>query len=112
MQKGDNKIMIRNICDCGAELQFDKILNIIDAYNNKLMVCNRYYCHKCENEYEINEEVEQVTVFVNIHMQEFEDWREGKVAKVWHDKNNNLCIQYSSGEWYHYRLSNNQLEWW
>lgn len=102
-----------NLCDCGAELQFDKMLSIIDAYDNKLMVCNRYYCPECEDEYEINEEVDQVTVFVNIHMSAFENWSEGKVAKVWHDEDNILCIKYESGNWWHYKLNNhNHLEWW
>ncbi|NFL33448.1 hypothetical protein FDB92_20235 [Clostridium butyricum] len=102
-----------NVCDCGAELQFDKMLSIIDAYDNKLMVCNRYYCPECEDEYEINEEVEQVTVFVNIHMQAFENWREGKVAKAWHDEDNILCIKYENGNWWHYKLNDdNHLEWW
>lgn len=104
-----------NYCDCGAELQFDKMLSIIDAYDNKLMVCNRYYCPECEEEYEINEEVDEVPVFVNMHMKAFENWQEGKVAEVWHDENGVLCIKYESGNWWHYQLkfeSRVRLEWW
>lgn len=101
-----------NKCDCGAELQFDKMLNILDTYDDKLLVCNRYYCSRCDDEYEVNEEVDQVTVFVNIHMQAFENWREGKVAKVWCDDDGILCIEYDSGNWWHYKLNNNNLEWW
>lgn len=46
------------------------------------------------------------------HKKAFENWNEGEVIKVWYDENNILCIQYASGQWWHYTLSNNQLEWW
>ena len=36
----------------------------------------------------------------------------GEIEKVWQDEDGNLCIQYSCGEWYHYRLVGNRLEWW
>ena len=36
----------------------------------------------------------------------------GKITKVWTDEDGNLCIMYSCGEWYHYRLVGNRLEWW
>ena len=102
-----------NKCDCGAELKFDKMIGILDTYDNKLLVCNRYYCPNCDDEYEINEEVDEVPVFVNIHMKAFENWREGKVAEVWFDEDNILCIKYESGNWWHYKLNDdNNLEWW
>lgn len=36
----------------------------------------------------------------------------GAIEKVWQDEDGNLCIQYSCGEWYHYRMVGNRLEWW
>lgn len=38
-------------CECGATLIFDKQIDVIDVD----LVCNRYYCDKCGNEYEIND---------------------------------------------------------
>lgn len=102
-----------NKCDCGATLQLDEMVSILDEYNNKLLVCNRYYCSECGDEYEINEEVDRVEQFMSIHKSAFENWKEGNVAKVWNDEDNILCIKYESGNWWHYRLNNhNKLEWW
>lgn len=102
-----------NYCDCGEKLIFEERISILDRYDDKILVCNKYYCPKCFDEYEINEEVDQVTLFVNIHMSACENWREGKITKVWHDANGVLCIKYESGNWWHYKLNNNNdLEWW
>ena len=46
------------------------------------------------------------------HKKAIENWREGKVAKVWHDEDNILCIKYESGNWWRYKLNKNILEWW
>lgn len=43
------------------------------------------------------------------HKQVFENWREGEPVKVWFDSDNNLCIEYESGNWWHY---NEKGEWW
>lgn len=32
--------------------------------------------------------------------------------EAWYDEDNNICIEYSNGQWWHYRMNNNQLEWW
>lgn len=49
----------KNYCDCGSELVFEEQLSILDKYDNKLLVCNKYYCPVCSEEYEINEEIEK-----------------------------------------------------
>lgn len=36
------------------------------------------------------------------HKQAFENWNEGEPVKVWFDFNGNLCIEYESGNWWHY----------
>lgn len=46
-----------NYCDCGEELVFEERISVLDEYDGKLLVCNKYYCPKCFSEYEINEEV-------------------------------------------------------
>lgn len=102
-----------NKCDCGAKLQLDKMISILDEYDDKFMVCNRYYCPECGDEYEINEELNQTDVYIYKHMRAFENWKEGNVAKVWHNEDNILCIKYESGNWWHYRLNSfNEIEWW
>lgn len=101
-----------NKCDCGEQLIFDGMVKILDKYDNKVLVCNKYYCDKCGNEYEINEEVEEFKAYSEIHKQAWENWTQGDITKVWHE-DNALCIKYESGEWWHYRLNNNNnLEWW
>lgn len=46
------------------------------------------------------------------HKAMFEHWEYGEPVKSWTDSNGNLCIQYQSGRWFHYRQSNNMLEFW
>lgn len=41
-----------------------------------------------------------------------EKWENGGPVKAWQDADNNICIEYSNGQWWHYRMNNNQLEWW
>lgn len=49
--------MSKQYCDCKEQLIFEERISILDQYENKLLVCNKYYCPKCGNEYEINEEI-------------------------------------------------------
>lgn len=89
------------------------MISILDKYDDKFMVCNRYYCPKCGDEYEINEELNQIDIYTYKHTRACEHWKEGKVKKIWHDKDNILCVQYESGNWWHYRLNSlNEIEWW
>lgn len=46
------------------------------------------------------------------HMAVCEKWENGGPVKAWQDADNNICIEYSNGQWWHYRMNNNQLEWW
>ena len=51
--------------------------------------------------------------FSEVHRLAWEDPHHlGEIKKVWQDDNGDLCIMYSCGEWYHYRLVGNRLEWW
>lgn len=43
------------------------------------------------------------------HKKAFEKWREGDISKVWIDNAGNICIEYESGNWWHY---NEVGEWW
>ena len=47
----------KQYCDCGSELVFEEQLCVLDEYDDKLLVCNKYYCPECYDEYEINEEI-------------------------------------------------------
>ena len=66
---------------------------------------------KTINEYkQVKATMEQLaTEFSEKHKQAFENWTEGEISKVWFDGNNNLCIEYESGKWWHY---NDKGEWW
>lgn len=44
-----------------------------------------------------------------MHKQALEIWKEGEIEKVWIDSQKNLCIEYESGNWWHY---NDKGEWW
>lgn len=46
------------------------------------------------------------------HKAMFDHWEYGEPVKSWTDSNRNLCIQYQSGKWFHYRQSNGILEFW
>lgn len=52
---------------------------------------------------------QQAMTCYTLHRQAFEDWKEGEIAKVWYDIDGNLCIEYQSGNWWHY---NQHGEWW
>lgn len=43
------------------------------------------------------------------HKAAFENWKEGSIKKVWIDGDGNICIEYESGNWWHY---NEEGEWW
>ena len=42
--------------------------------------------------------------FCELHGKSIDD-----IAKVWFDMDNNLCIEYADGSWWHY---NERGEWW
>lgn len=46
------------------------------------------------------------------HKAVYENWLEGEPVRAWYDADNILCIEYASGNWWHYRVNNNALEWW
>ena len=43
------------------------------------------------------------------HKKTLDKWTYGEIKKVWFDSDSNLCIEYESGNWWHY---NNHGEWW
>ena len=36
----------------------------------------------------------------------------GQMQKYWQDESGVVCIAYTSGAWYHYKMNGNSLEWW
>lgn len=48
----------------------------------------------------------------NEHKSHFEHWNEGAPTEYWLDENNNMCIRYESGRWWHYRWRGDELIWW
>lgn len=45
------------------------------------------------------------------HQSAVESWTEGEPVKVWKDADA-LCIEYTSGHWWHYKQTETGLEWW
>lgn len=43
------------------------------------------------------------------HKNHWDTWRFGDIEKIWIDKDGFICIQYESGDWWHY---NDAGEWW
>ena len=44
-------------CDeCNSKLKYERQIQVLDKYNGKMLVCNKYYCQVCGAEFEINEE--------------------------------------------------------
>lgn len=50
--------------------------------------------------------------YSEIHRAAFEVDKLGIIKQVATDEEGNICIKYSNGQWFHYRMVNNQLEWW
>lgn len=49
------------------------------------------------------------------HFHAFEnhdEWRDGEPVRAWYDTDGNFCLEYESGEWWHYRETASGLEWW
>ena len=50
--------------------------------------------------------------YSEIHRAAFEVDKLGIIKQVGTDEDGNVCIKYSNGQWFHYRMVNDQLEWW
>lgn len=37
------------------------------------------------------------------HKKEFEEWQEGEPVKAWYDADGNVCVEYASGKYWHYK---------
>lgn len=47
--------------------------------------------------------------YYDYHKHHVEAWTDGEISKIWIDESNNFCIEYQSGNWWHY---NDMGEWW
>lgn len=45
----------------------------------------------------------QVLLAYERHMSFIKDWPHGKPVKAWFDKDGNICVEYESGKWWHYK---------
>lgn len=55
--------------------------------------------------------------FSNEHLYQYElkktdKWPDGEPVKVWRDSDGYICIEYESGEWWHYEQTSEELRWW
>lgn len=59
---------------------------------------------------QIRKTMEQLAVEMSErHKTDVENWDYGEIQKVWFDQDGVLCIEYESGNWWHY---NKKGEWW
>lgn len=45
----------------------------------------------------------QVSLAYERHMFFVKDWPYGKPTKAWFDNDGNICVEYESGKWWHYK---------
>lgn len=57
-------------------------------------------------------DMEKVNIYFQMHGQQSGKWPHGKPIRWWRDENENLCIKYADGRWWHYKETNTGLEWW
>lgn len=53
--------------------------------------------------------------FYEAHKQGCEQWEYGEPESIWIDEDGAcgvLCIRYTTGAWFHYRLMPDGVEWW
>lgn len=53
-----------------------------------------------------------VDMFYMTHKNSVDDWKEGKIKLIRKDEKGNICIQYESGKWWHYKIQDNKVIWW
>lgn len=56
---------------------------------------------------------EQAEICYKQHKNSMENWSNGEPVKVWKDIDDNICIEYENGNWWHYKISENKkVVWW
>ena len=58
------------------------------------------------------EYIKRTEDYYNQHRQQYKEWNHGEPQRFWTDENNNFCIKYEDGAWWHYRETDGALEWW
>lgn len=57
------------------------------------------------------QDMKKVNICFQIHGQQSGKWH-GEPIRWWRDENENLCIKYADGRWWHYKETDTGLEWW
>ena len=51
--------------------------------------------------------------YAKVHRQMYNRWLNGQPVSCWYDVFGNICIEYESGVWWHYKVTKQDgLEWW
>lgn len=50
--------------------------------------------------------------FYNFHRSLFENWEYGEIEETWKDADGNICIKYTSGNWWHYSVNEQGIIFW
>lgn len=55
---------------------------------------------------------EKANRYFHEHYKAHGEWQNGEPVKVWRNTDGILCIEYESGEWWHYQETDEGLQWW
>lgn len=71
-------------------------------------------CKTIEEFIEVQQKMAALTEQVyQEHKKAFENWSEGEPVKSWFDAEKNICVEYASGKWWHYKINaQNEISWW
>ena len=54
---------------------------------------------------------QQAMKYYNAHRTACEDWRDGEPSRTLYSWDGSLIVEYESGRWWHYRDTDNGVEW-
>ncbi|MDY5968102.1 MAG: hypothetical protein SPJ08_03765 [Sphaerochaetaceae bacterium] len=84
---------------------FETIEQAVDYMEDKLQQGEIFNFERIDDQEESEpvEIMEEAKIALKRHKEFVEDWQEGNIVEAWRDKKGNLCVQYESGRWWHYK---------
>lgn len=58
------------------------------------------------------QDMERANIYFQMHGQQSGKWPHGEPIRWWRDENEDFCIKYADGSWWHYKETDTGLEWW
>ena len=84
---------------------FETIEQAVDYMEDKLQQGEIFNFERIDDQEESEpvEIMEEAKIALKRHKEFVEDWQEGNIVEAWRDEKGNLCVQYESGHWWHYK---------